>query len=344
MAHDNLLHKLKVKSSKRETPDSVSLQLEPLDWQPTARAGQFITIVFETPFGPKRRSYSLSSSPELGEPLTITVKKIDNGEFSRPLNYEAWEGKILLCTGIHGKFVLPEKIGTDQFVFIAAGSGIVPCFSMIKVLLQKHNNRVSLIYSSRSAGQTIFLEELNALKAKFKERFSFDHVLGTNRDITRRRLSKWLLADILNRVVKNEIASSYYLCGPFEFMQMCRVTLLTRTSQKQIFSERYDSYLPADLPAPPDKEPRLVTIRIKGNIFHIHVKYPDSVTKAAAKQGISLPYSCESGKCASCIASVVKGQMWMAYNQVLTDREIQSGRILSCQAFPIHGDAEISFD
>jgi ring-1,2-phenylacetyl-CoA epoxidase subunit PaaE len=34
----------------------------------------------------------------------------------------------------------------------------------------------------------------------------------------------------------------------------------------------------------------------------------------------------------------------MAYNEVLTDTEITQGRVLTCQAYPIGGDAEIQFD
>jgi ring-1,2-phenylacetyl-CoA epoxidase subunit PaaE len=33
----------------------------------------------------------------------------------------------------------------------------------------------------------------------------------------------------------------------------------------------------------------------------------------------------------------------MAYNEVLTDNEIQKGIVLTCQGFPIEGDAEIQF-
>jgi ring-1,2-phenylacetyl-CoA epoxidase subunit PaaE len=77
------------------------------------------------------------------------------------------------------------------------------------------------------------------------------------------------------------------------------------------------------------------------SVFEVMVKYPESLLATAKKAGIVLPYSCEAGRCGSCVASCTKGEMWMAYNEVLTDTEVQKGRILTCQSFPINGDAAV---
>jgi ring-1,2-phenylacetyl-CoA epoxidase subunit PaaE len=34
----------------------------------------------------------------------------------------------------------------------------------------------------------------------------------------------------------------------------------------------------------------------------------------------------------------------MAYNEVLVDKELEKGRILTCQGFPVFGDARIVVD
>ena len=39
----------------------------------------------------------------------------------------------------------------------------------------------------------------------------------------------------------------------------------------------------------------------------------------------------------------VSGQVWMAYNEVLTDDEVANGRILVCQSYPVGGDVIIEF-
>ena len=49
------------------------------------KPGQYITFVQKSTPQEIRRSYSITSSPLLNEPLTIGVKRIENGIFSRQL-------------------------------------------------------------------------------------------------------------------------------------------------------------------------------------------------------------------------------------------------------------------
>ncbi|RYG26738.1 MAG: hypothetical protein EOO01_41895, partial [Chitinophagaceae bacterium] len=112
MNNNSIFHKLRIAVIRDETPLTKTFVLEPLDgWEAVYQPGQFITLVFETGYGEKRRSYSISSAND--EALSITVKKVDNGEFSRQLIYRAKVGEVLLSSGIGGFFVLPEK--PDEF-------------------------------------------------------------------------------------------------------------------------------------------------------------------------------------------------------------------------------------
>ncbi|MEO7049902.1 MAG: hypothetical protein ABI091_31650, partial [Ferruginibacter sp.] len=84
MTMQNDFKKLKIVRILRETATAKTFVLEPLEkWQPDYKSGQFITFVFFTQYGEKRRSFSITSSPLLGGPLSITVKLVENGEFSR---------------------------------------------------------------------------------------------------------------------------------------------------------------------------------------------------------------------------------------------------------------------
>ena len=59
---------------------------------------------------------------------------------------------------------------------------------------------------------------------------------------------------------------------------------------------------------------------------------------------IDVPYSCQGGVCSSCIARIKKGQIEMKTNQILTDKEIEEGLILTCQAIPKSKNIIIDFD
>ncbi|MBC7487318.1 MAG: iron-sulfur cluster-binding domain-containing protein [Cytophagaceae bacterium] len=344
---DSIIKKVKIVTVHSETPQSKTFVLEPLDgWQPEYQPGQFLTFVFQTPYGQKRRSYSISSAPELGEPLSITVKKVDNGEFSRFMVYQVKEGDILDTSGISGFFQLPaETLKIEQFFFLAAGSGITPCFSLIKTILASGTQQVVLIYSNKSEEDTIFLQALLNLQQKYKDRFTVRFLFSNRFSVYHSRLSKWLLLHLLQEYpIISKDKAYFYLCGPFDYMQTIRITLLGESiPAAHLVKEDFSSLPRLAIPRPPDTLAHQVMVRLPHQNLQLQVQYPQSILAAAKAQQIDLPYSCEAGRCGSCVATCTKGKVWMAYNEVLTDQEIAKGRILTCQSFPVDGDVEISY-
>ncbi|MDB5257803.1 MAG: flavodoxin reductase (ferredoxin-NADPH reductase) family 1 [Chitinophagaceae bacterium] len=346
-APESIIKKVKIVAVHTETPQSKTFVLEPLDgWQPEYQAGQFLTFVFQTPYGEKRRSYSISSAPESGEPLSITVKKVDNGEFSRFLVYQIKTGDILYTSGISGFFQLPARPrDIEQFFFLAAGSGITPCFSLIKTILTTGTQHVVLIYSNKTEEVTIFLQALLDLQQKYTKRFTVRFLYSNRFNVYHSRLSKWLLLHLLEEYpIASKDKAYFYLCGPFDYMQTIRITLLGESiPAAHIVKEDFSSLPRLLIPKPPDTSAHQVTITLPQQTYEVKVQYPQSILASAKAQHIALPYSCEAGRCGSCVATCTKGKVWMAYNEVLTDQEIAKGRILTCQSFPIDGDVEIFF-
>ena len=151
MNNKNGLYKtLIIKSIKEEVKDFKTFCF---DADFTYKAGQYITLVYKLNNEETRRSYSITSSPVLNEPLSIGVKRIENGFFSRKLIDTA---KIvnddLITIGAGGLFVLPDDIANyKQLFFFAAGSGITPIYSLIKTALHQYKHlHVVLIYSNAS--------------------------------------------------------------------------------------------------------------------------------------------------------------------------------------------------
>lgn len=330
-----------------ETPNAKTFVLDfPDGWQPVYKPGQFITLVFYTRHGEKRRSYSISSSPAMGEPFSFTVKKVDNGEFSRLLISQARVGDILFSSGINGLFLLPENPDVpEQYFFLAAGSGITPCFSMIKTILASTRRMLVLIYSNRSEEDCIFLGQLKTLQQKHSDRFTAYFLFSDVLDVYRSRLSKWLLQQLLDEyLIAPADQALFYMCGPFEYMRMINITLLERVPAKNIFKENFITLPRLVIPRPPDTDVHMVKIHINNRQYEIKVQYPSSILAAAKANKMELPYSCEAGRCGSCVATCTKGKIWMAYNEVLTDDEVEKGRVLTCQGFPVEGDVEVVFN
>lgn len=340
----SIIKKLQVVDIISETAAAKTFVLHPLDgWEPVYKPGQFITLVFYTHAGEKRRSFSISSAN--GEPLAITVKKVDNGEFSRLMNYKTRTGDIFYSSGISGFFVLPEKENYDTVFFLAAGSGITPCFALIKHLLYFTAKKVVLIYSNRSKADTIFYRQLQTLQAEFKERLATRFLFSNINNVLESRLSHWLLTHLLQEYLPEKKEKAlFFTCGPADYMLMAGISLRSNgILSSQIIKEDFSPLPRLVVPQPPDTDAHFVTIAISGKTYRIKVQYPNSITATAKQLKIELPYSCEAGRCGSCAATCTSGKIWMAYNEVLMDEEIAKGRVLTCQGFPVGGDASIRF-
>src|SRR4051812_14354419 len=106
---DGLLKKLRIAAIKEEVKDFKTFVFEE-GHNIHYKAGQYLTLVHRHNGEELRRSYSITSSPVLQEPLAIGVKRIENGFFSRRLVDQAQPGDELWTTGSGGFFILPEAI------------------------------------------------------------------------------------------------------------------------------------------------------------------------------------------------------------------------------------------
>ena len=342
----SLLHKVKVIDIIVETPSAKTYLLQPLNnWKPSYKPGQFITLLFYNTGTEKRRSFSLTSDPSTNY-LSITVKRVANGEYSRYMLDHVLLGDEFYTTGIAGFFILPETKPqqTKQLFFLAAGSGITPVYSLIETALQKWKDAsIILIYSNRNENDVIFFNALKSLQQEYESIFKIEWLFSSNNNIHKARLSNYLL-NILLKKYNADVNDLFFMCGPFDYMLMIQITLLSYgVPIKNIFKEQFSTLPRIVKPVPPDTNKHNATILIAEKTFELEVQYPSTILAAAKEKNISLPYSCEAGRCGSCAAKCTNGKVWMAYNEVLTDDEIANGRVLVCQAYPVGGDVTIEF-
>ncbi len=77
-----------------------------------------------------------------------------------------------------------------------------------------------------------------------------------------------------------------------------------------------------------------VTISTTGERFR--VEEGETILQAALRQGISLPYGCDSGICGVCISRVLEGRIvYPGGNPMaLFEEDIQAGKGLCCVGYP----------
>ena len=341
----HLYKTITIKAIKEEVPGFKTFTFEG-DPAIAYQAGQYLTLVDYVGEEEVRRSYSITSAPALHEPLTIGVKRVANGLFSRKLVDGAQPGDTWLTTGTGGFFTLPEDTtGLKQLFFFAAGSGITPIYALIKTALYQHPHlHLVLIYSNAAPEKAIFRQELEALQQQFTEQLTIEFLYSNAPNLNRARLHRDLFLQLLKQHVAagtNEVL--YYICGPEAYMRMCTYILQEhQVPGEQIKRENFiiQKKTPHKL-EPPDKMPHQVTLNWAGAQMQFAVAYPQTILSAAEAAGFALPYSCRSGQCGNCVARCTQGQVWMSYNEVLTEKDLEKGLILTCTASPQYGDVTL---
>ena len=334
--------RLKVEAIKWELPDTATFFLREVSGAKIHyKAGQFITLVFTHHAEEIRRSYSLSSSP--GEDLlSVTIKRIPNGEISRFMLTKIKPGDILNAVEPAGRFTISNFEEQKDILLFAAGSGIVPIFSQIKYVLSREGkSRFTLIYSNINERSVIFADELQDLAQKHPERLQIIHRLSSEVN----RLNNLAVEKLVRSGIKYDQAKTeIYICGPFAYMRMIRLTLLYMGfGASQI---RKENFVLETIPVsenPVNYPPRNIKIHFKNETHDLVAGENQSILQAALQNNIQLPYSCRVGDCSTCAAICKGGKVEMVKNDVLTDADLAAGWILTCTGHPISDDVEITY-
>jgi ring-1,2-phenylacetyl-CoA epoxidase subunit PaaE len=135
----------------------------------------------------------------------------------------------------------------------------------------------------------------------------------------------------------------FYLCGPPALMRMAQFTLkLMGFADDQI---RRENFVVEYIPPPPlitDRDPKQIVIHFHKQTYHITSEFPTNILQAALNNNIQLPYSCRGGRCSTCVARLMKGNVKMSINDVLTNKDLENGLVLTCVGYP-ETDIELDF-
>ncbi|HOY48402.1 MAG TPA: iron-sulfur cluster-binding domain-containing protein [Flavobacteriales bacterium] len=327
------LRLLEIVRIELETPSTKSIYLKPIDGKPLHFiAGQFLSLVFESGEHAFRRSYSISSLPG-DEWIRITVKRISNGNASRQI-FDHWQiGQHVQTLEPYGRFVLPEITQAQDFFFIAAGSGITPIISLIReALLRFPHVKIHLLYSNRSRSECIFLNELQKLQEYQPQRLQIHWFFSDAQAISQARLQSDWLNNYLKKTSQSE--SHVFTCGPESFMYLAEVVSLSEGIPIQHFHQELFYQ---------EEEPEIrnwgtsqygVSLTYKNKRYDWQIPANQTILSFAKEQQVELPWSCEAGRCSTCMATCISGTVEMTRNEVLTDSDLAAGKVLLCTAHP----------
>jgi len=207
-----------------ETPAVRTLSFEVPDWA-GHRAGQHLDIRLTAEDGYRaERSYSIASAP--GEPVAITVERLDDGEVSPYLTQDLQPGDEIELRGPIGGYFVWDGRASDSapLLLLAGGSGVVPLRAMLR-----HRSRVEssvpvrLLYSARTWPDVIYRSELGEEPDGVQVIYTLTRQQPPGWTGYARRVDQAMIAEVAWPVAQ---APRAYVCGPTNFVEAVAADLV----------------------------------------------------------------------------------------------------------------------
>lgn len=310
------IHRWTVTAVTKETPTTVSLEVDgTLDFE----AGQFVLL------RPNKalpwRAYSFSRAP--GQPLRLTVKRVEKGAVSTHVTEKLAAGDVLEVKGPYGQFVLPKE--AKHALLLAGGSGVTPMLSFLHELsLKGWPTRITLVDANRTAAEQILRAELDELEKKSDGKLKIVHVLDDAKEGLKGPMTEDVVEKVLEGVERPDVVA---LCGPTPMMDACKAVLAKKFPGVKILEEKF-TQVTATIGA--DAIAHEVEVVEDGNTRTFTVREGEPVLQAARRAKIDLLSGCEAGVCGSCRVKMRRGHVDTPEESYLTPEERAEGYALIC--------------
>ncbi|ATZ06761.1 1,2-phenylacetyl-CoA epoxidase subunit PaaE [Corynebacterium striatum] len=336
--------------------------------------GQYVALRADIDGQEIRRSYSICDVPRDGV-IRVAIKRDRGGVFSTWANESLQPGFKMDVMNPQGAFTSKthvtglnnpeavreelEKLDHPHLVAIAAGSGITPIMAIAQtVLSESPDTTFELIFANKGGGDVMFAEEIGDLKDKYPNRFAVHHVLSREQRVNplfSGRIDAEKLQTLLDNVVRTKSVDEWFLCGPFELVQLVRDELSGRSIDEK--NVRYELFTTGKPTGNQNQTGRLVEVDPEGDNVEINfqldglsgsvtspVSANESLLNAALRVRSDVPFACAGGVCGTCRAKVVEGEVEMDENYALEADEVAAGYILTCQSHAKTPNVTIDFD
>jgi ferredoxin-NADP reductase len=294
--------------------------------------GQFVSLALPTPRETLYRAYSLCGDGDIGEPWSLTIKRLDQGAVSTYFYTHVVQGTLLYSSLPRGTFTLPATIQPELcLVMVAAGSGITPIMGMLRFLARlpaAQRPFVHLHYASKSVEDIIFGDELADMDRE-GEWLRQWHYLSSERN-------RMTAEAILARSGALATRADWYLCGP----EPLKRELQAQLGRLGVAGEYVHSEVFATAPgaayrvAGRDGSEAGGSIRVADTGEEFDVSPQETLLAALERQGYRPSFSCRMGACGECKLRVLDGQA-SPVGEILSASERAAGYVLGCLAQPI---------
>ncbi|KEF33166.1 Flavodoxin reductases (ferredoxin-NADPH reductases) family 1 [Marinobacter nitratireducens] len=303
-------HKLQARVVKvwDETQDARTLTLRPgMNWR-GHRAGQHVRVGIPANGKHYTRTYTISSPPERSDDcFTITVKAIDKGTISHHIVRNIKVGDYLPIGLPQGDFYLPDAQPIEP-LFITAGSGITPAFSMISSLIAQGRlpDTCHLHYAPHEF-DVVLGKQLREMDQQ-QNRYHL-HLL-----YTREGQDVHFSAEQLDALCPDWKQRDVYACGPPSLLEAIETCFEEAGCSRNLHIERFRApftEIPADAVGG--------KVRFAQSDVDTEGDSETPLLRVAEEAGMNPPHGCRMGICHTCNTTLVSGCV----------RDLRTGEVLN---------------
>ncbi|MEL4339641.1 hybrid-cluster NAD(P)-dependent oxidoreductase [Shewanella xiamenensis] len=327
-----------------ETADVVSFRFqagEPMkfDYKP----GQFMTLVLDINGEQACRSYTLSSTPSRPYSLMVTIKRVEGGLVSNYLIDHLQPGQMVRVLPPTGQFNLFD-ISAQKYLFLSAGCGITPMYSMSRYLTDTQMNAdIAFVHSARTQADIIFKTSLETMATRhrdFKLRYIVEnvttdtvwHTEAVLHDIGR------LSANNLRDLVPDFAERTVFLCGPEPYMQAVKMILTELNfDMSKLYHESFATAVKEAQSRVKQAEMQSANQVNASASFMLSIgdkkralTLEQTLLEGIEAEGLPIIAACRSGVCGACKCQVLEGETESTSSMTLTPADIDAGYVLAC--------------
>lgn len=291
-----------------EAPGVKTFTLMPNQLWKGMQPGQHVALHGANAQGvPVTRYYS--ATPTRNGGFTITLKCQPDGQLSPWLHHQLQPGSVLHIEQAQGQFCYRQQ---SKLLFISAGTGITPCYSIISALMQRPVRPDMALYARfRTAEDVIFKDTLqqwqnNGLPITLS--LSRPESTGSNLELPPATLN----ADTIETLFPDFRDRDIYLCGPQGFMDSV-VSLLKNKGYdfNRLHCERFRI-------AEPHTQCAKDFVAADAEIYFRHLDCHLQLTEAdqgktlmqiAEQHNVPIEIGCRQGMCGTCKLTLSEGDV-----------------------------------
>ncbi|MBA2764229.1 MAG: ferredoxin reductase [Thermoleophilaceae bacterium] len=282
---------------KPETEQASTVVVRPNFPWPGHRPGQYLRIGAELNGIRHWRAYSLTSDPDHPDGLvSITVKHVEAGLMSPWFTRKVEPGATVFLGEVEGEFRLPDRL-PDRSLFISAGSGVTPIWSMLRDLERRGGLDDALhVHCAREPDQVIFGADLRRMNSTYEGYTFHEHHTGKLPRIVPQNLDE-ICPDWRDRHT--------FMSGPRELMDVMEAHWKAEADRDLLFTERFQPIIgrgDADVGSGGTVSFRVTDVEATCDVGV-------SILVGGEQAGALLPFGCRLGICHTCVGRLHSGQV-----------------------------------